>query len=132
MEPARKLLGAARAATPTAAAVGVRVARSLYSRWRTLPAADRRRTEPLAEDTKRRALELRGSSDSETARRELQGSSETLAAAIVESAEDDPELDEIEVRRLRDDLRRELERLATADVRASRGEGSARRDARRS
>jgi hypothetical protein len=46
---------------------------------------------------------------------------ETLAAAIVESAESDPELSSSEVQGLRDELQRELERLASAEVRASRG-----------
>jgi hypothetical protein len=43
-----------------------------------------------------------------------------LAAAIVEDAEADPELDDVEVHRLREDLRRELERLSEADIKASR------------
>jgi hypothetical protein len=38
----------------------------------------------------------------------------------VETAEADAKVDEEEVRRLRDDLRRELDRLATADIKASR------------
>jgi len=108
-----------------ATAVGVRVARTLYARWRTLAPAQRRRIAPLAEDAKERALELRGAGDQSTAQRELAQANETLAAAIVETAEGDPELDDLEVRRLREDLRRELDRLATADVRAARGPGTA-------
>jgi hypothetical protein len=107
-----------------AAALGVRVARTLYGRWRTLPAAHRGRLEPLAEDAKQRALELRGAADPEGAERDLRHANESLAAALIESAESDPELDEVEVRSLREDLRRELDRLATAEVRASRGPGS--------
>ena len=117
MASAKIVLGGAGAA----AALGVRVARSLYGRWRTLAPEERRRLEPLAEDAKRRALDLRGAADSASAERDLRAASESLAAAIVESAESDPEVDEVEVSRLRDDLRRELERLASADIRASRG-----------
>ena len=103
----------------------VRVARTLYARWRTLGPRERDRIAPLAEDAKERALELRGAHDQGSAERELAAANETLAAAIVETAEADPEVDELEVRRLREDLRRELDRLATADVRASRGPGAA-------
>jgi hypothetical protein len=110
-----------------AAALGVRVARTLYGRWRTLPPADRRRIEPLAEHAKQRALELRGAADPDGAERDLRAANETLAAALIESAESDPELDEAEVSGLRDDLRRELERLATAEVKASRGPGTSSR-----
>jgi uncharacterized membrane protein YebE (DUF533 family) len=104
----------------TAAAAGVRVARALYSRWRLLPQADRDRIAPLAEDAKDKALSVRGAIDRPRAEAELRTASETLAAALVDTAEADPEVDEEEVRRLRDDLRRELDRLATADIKASR------------
>ena len=50
--------------------------------------------------------------------RDLNAASEQLAAAMIETAEADPELDDVEVEQLRDDLRRELERLATADIKA--------------
>ena len=100
--------------------LGVRVAKSLYARWRTLGPAARERLAPLAEDAKRAALESRGARDSEAARTDLRSASQTLAAAIVEDAEADPELDDVEVHRLRDDLRRELERLAEADIKVSR------------
>jgi hypothetical protein len=98
----------------------IRVARSLYSRWRLLPRADRERIAPLAEDAKEKALSLRGANDRSRAEADLRGASETLAAALVESAEADPEVDEEEVRQLREELRRELERLAHADIKASR------------
>jgi len=101
-----------------AAALGVRVARSLYGRWRTLPAPERTRIEALAEDAKARALEVRGAADPEAAGRDLRAAAESLAAALIETAESDPELEEIDVQALRDDLRRELERLATADITA--------------
>ena len=39
---------------------------------------------------------------------------------MLEAAEADPEIDEIEVRNLREDLRRELERISTADITARR------------
>jgi hypothetical protein len=103
-----------------AGAIGVRVARSLYGRWRILPPADRERIAAFAEDTKEKALSLRGSSDPAQAEADLRASSETLAAALVETAECDPELAAVEVQQLREDLRRELERLATADIKASR------------
>jgi hypothetical protein len=102
------------------AAIGVRVARSLYGRWRLLPAADRERIAAFAEDTKEKALSVRGASDPTQARAELRDASETLAAALVETAESDPEIDTDEVAELREELRRELERLATADIKASR------------
>jgi hypothetical protein len=120
-EAKRSISGAGAAAT----AMGVRVARTLYARWRVLGPAQRRRIAPLAEDAKERALELRGSADLREAEQELAHANETLAAAIVETAEADPEVDELDVRRLREDLRRELDRLATAEVRASRGPGPA-------
>jgi hypothetical protein len=102
-----------------AAVVGIRLARTLHWRWRALPPGDKERIAPLAEDARHRALELRGADDLERAASELRAANETLAAALVESAEADPELDAIEVKRLRDDLRRELERLASGEVEAS-------------
>ena len=103
-----------------AGAIGVRVARSLYSRWRLLPEVDRVRIAAFAEDTKEKAFSLRGSSDRDQAEADLRASSETLAAALVETAESDPLVAPEDVQRLREDLRRELGRLATADVKASR------------
>ena len=97
-----------------AGAIGVRVARSLYGRWRLLPVADRERIAAFAEDTKEKALSLRGSTDRAHAEEELRASTATLAAALVET-----ELAADEVQQLRDELRRELERLATADIKAS-------------
>jgi hypothetical protein len=115
MPSAKLVIGGAAATT----AIGIRVARSLYARWRILPAADRRRIESLAEDLKEQALAIRGTTDRERAEADLLAANETFAAALVETAEADPELNEIEVHELREDLRRELERLATADVKAS-------------
>ena len=94
----------------------IRVARGLYSRWRVLPAADRERIAPLARNAKDKALSLRGAADGRRAEAELRGA----------SAEADPEVEEEEVRQLRDDLRRELDRLAHADIKASRGPGAVR------
>jgi uncharacterized membrane protein YebE (DUF533 family) len=102
------------------AAIGVRVARSLYGRWRLLPSADRERIAAFAEDAKEKALSVRGASNPTQAQAELRDASETLAAALVETAESDPEIDTDEVAELREELRRELERLATADIKASR------------
>jgi hypothetical protein len=102
------------------AAIGVRVARSLYGLWRDLPDADRERIATLAEDAKDKALSLRGSDDRPRAEADLRSASESLAAALVETAEADPEVADEDVGRLREDLRRELERLASADIKASR------------
>jgi hypothetical protein len=115
MPSAKVLIGGA------AAALAVRVTRSLYGRWRVLPEADRERLAPLAEEAKQRALELRGARDQVRARAELHAASQTLAAALVERAEADAEVGEDEVRLLREDLRLELQRLDEADIRASRG-----------
>lgn len=115
--PSAKLVIGSAAAT---AALGVRVARSLYGRWRLLPEPDRRRTQGLAEDLKDRALELRGASDPEEAGEGLRAAHETLATALVQTAEANPEVSQDEVRELREDLRRELDRVAGADIKASR------------
>ena len=118
--PSAKLVIGGAAAT---AALGVRVARSLYDRWHMLPEPERRRIESLAEDLKHKALELRGAADAERAKDGLRAANESLAAALVESAERDPDLAESQVRELREDLRRELERLegaAEMDIKARR------------
>ena len=115
---ANKLLGVVRVAAPSAgAALAVRVARTLYGRWWKLPPSERLRLAALAEDAKRQALDLRGQADPVAAERELRVASQTLADAIVESAQGDPEIDELEVRRLRDELRRELDRVAASESR---------------
>lgn len=106
--PSAKLVIGGAAAT---AALGVRVARSLYDRWHLLPEPERRRIESLAEDLKHKALELRGSADAERAKDGLRVANASLAAALVESAERDPDLAESQVRELREELRRELGRL---------------------
>jgi hypothetical protein len=103
-----------------AAALTVRVTRSLYARWHALPAGERARIAPLAERAKRSALDMRGAVDRERAGAEAREAGATLAAALVASAESDPELDPEEVGELREDLRRELARLAKADIKASR------------
>jgi hypothetical protein len=116
MPSAKLVIGGAAAGT----ALGIRVARSLYTRWRLLPEADRRRIETLAEDLKAQALAMRGAADLEQAEADLCDANQLFAAALVETAEADPELDADEVHALREDLRRELERLATADIKAWR------------
>ncbi len=130
MPPARKVVAdtigsAGRAARMVeqgaTSLLGVRVARALYGRWRRMTVAEREPLGPLAEDVKERALDLRGASDREAAGRDLEKAGERLAAAMVESAESDPDISEIEVTRLREDLARELDRLASAEIRASRG-----------
>src|SRR3954451_204473 len=121
MASVRSLIGGA----GSTATLGIRVARSLYGRWRVLAPDQRALLEPHAEELKGRALDARGAAAGERpeAERGLNAASEAMAAALFESAEADPELSEIEVHRLRDDLRRELDRLAGADVQASRGPG---------
>ena len=96
--------------------MGFRVARGLYGRWRRMSAPERARLEGLADDVKERAMELRGTPDREGAGRDLERASERLAEAMVESADADPEVPDTEVERLRGDLARELERLATGEV----------------
>jgi hypothetical protein len=115
MASAKLLIGGA-----GAAALTVRVTRSLYSRWSALPPAERARIEPVAERAKQSALDLRGALDRELAEVEARAAGATLAEALVESAAGDPELEEGEVVRLRADLARELARLADADIKASR------------
>ena len=104
--------------------LGIRVARALHGRWRRMSASDRELLEPLADDVRRRALDLRGEADPETAGRELRDANVKLADAMVESAQADPEVSESEVLLLREDLSRELERLAGAEIRAARGPGA--------
>jgi hypothetical protein len=110
-----------------AASLGVRVARSLYGRWRLMPDRDRARIADYAENAKEKALAVRGTPAGERAAAEadLRAANESLAAAIVESAEADPEVAAEEVEALRAELRRELERLASAEIKASRGPGPA-------
>src|SRR5918997_1539761 len=110
-------------ATMAAMRPGLRVARVLHGRWRRLARADRERLEPLADDVKRRALDLRGEADLEEAQRGLEEASRRLAAGITETAEADRDLTDADLRELREDLARELDRLASADIRASRAEG---------
>jgi hypothetical protein len=115
--PSTKLVIGGAAAS---AAIGVRVARSLYGRWRVLPQGDRERIASFAEDAKQKAFSVRGANDQTQAQADLRAASENLAGALVETAEADPEIGADEVTELREELRRELERLATADVKASR------------
>jgi hypothetical protein len=122
MPSAKLVIGGAAATT----AIGVRVARSLYARWRDLPRADRERIEPMAEGLKQQALTVRGAPDRAQADAELFAANETFAAALVETAEGDPQLDDVEVHELREDLRRELERLANADIKAWRSRREAK------
>ena len=106
-----------------AALLAVRVAQGLHGRWRRLSAPERARLGPLAKELKERALDIRGMADREAAGLELRAAGERLADAMVESADTDPEVSDIEVRRLRDDLSRELERLAGAQPTSSGAAG---------
>jgi hypothetical protein len=115
MRSAKLVIGGA-----ATAAIGIRVARSLYARWRTLPDPDRRQIQPLAEDMKAKALDVRGAGDRKRAEADLEAANKTFAAALLETAQADPGIGEDEVRELREELRRELERLASADIKAWR------------
>jgi hypothetical protein len=115
MTSAKVLIGGA-----GAAALTVRVTRSLYARWNALPAGERERIQPVAEQAKRSALDLRGAVDRERAGAEARADVASLAEAIIEVAASDPQLDDAEVLQLREDLARELARLAGADIKASR------------
>ena len=115
MTSAKLLIGGA-----GAAALTVRVTRSLYARWNALPEGQRERIEPVAERAKRSALDLRGAAAPERAGAEARADGASLAEAIIEAAAGDPQLDDAEVLQLREDLARELARLADADIKASR------------
>jgi hypothetical protein len=88
-----------------------------------MSATERQPLERLAIEVKERARDLRGEANPASAGRELQSANERLADAIIESAEADPEISAVEVQDLRADLARELERLAGAQIRVSRGPG---------
>lgn len=103
-----------------AATMGVRVARTLHGRWRRMAAPERSRLQGLADDVRERALDLRGSPRRGADQLALNGASERLAAAMVDSADADPEVSAIDVEELRSELARELGRLEAGDVQASR------------
>ena len=81
--------------------VAVRIARLLYRRWEGLAPEERERLGVLAGDVKERALEVRGKVDDGAAERELEMASTELAAALGAD----------EVAELREELKRELERV---------------------
>ena len=83
------------------ASVAVRIARLLYRHWENLTPEERERLGPLAGDVKERALEVRCKVDDGTAERELERASTELAEALGAD----------EVAELREELRRELERV---------------------
>ena len=126
MSGPRNPAGGAKSARRVATAVlGVRVARAIHARWQRLSVTERRRLEPLADEVRERALDLRGHADPEPAGRGLKAANERLAGAMVRSAESDPEVSEDEVARLREDLSSELERLASGEIVASRSQPQA-------
>lgn len=104
-----------------AGALPVRVARSLWGRWRRLASPARERIGPLAAEVRDRALELRGSDQPERDGRDLEVASEQLADAMVDAAQADPDVSPEEVGRLRDELSRELDRVARGEITAYRG-----------
>lgn len=83
-----------------AANVGFRIARSIESRWPHAPLTRRTRVKGVVERVQPPALEVRGERS---------------------------DVAEIEVRDLRAELTRELDRLAAADIAASRGSGKTAR-----
>ncbi len=109
----------ARAVERGTTTLGVQLARSLYGRWRRMPAERRSRLEGLAADVRERAL----GSDRPSGDHGPGASGDRLPDAIVAAAKLDPEVSDIDVRDLRAELARELERLAGADIRAARGPG---------
>ena len=82
-------------------AVAVRIARVLYRRWEALSPEERKPLESLADNVKDRALAVRGEVDDGAAERELERASTELAEALGAD----------EVAELREQLRRELERV---------------------
>jgi hypothetical protein len=90
----------------------LRLARTLYHEWRLLPDRDRRRLEPMAEEVKGLALDLRGYLDRATAEASLAMANEGLAIAIMEAAERDRKRPASEVAALRNYLQAELYRAA--------------------
>jgi hypothetical protein len=93
---------AMRALERGATTLGAQVARSVRGRWRRMPAARRGKLESLAANVREQARDPREAAEQAAAR---------------------PEVSEIEVRDLRAELARELDRLASADIAASRGSG---------
>jgi hypothetical protein len=106
-----------------ATSLSIAVARSLHGRWQRMPAARRAKIERIADDVKDRALDMRGETDQAAAGQELRAANEKLADAMIESAQAAPEVSDVQVRDLRADLERELDRLAQGSIRASRGSG---------
>ena len=94
------------------------MARSLYARWRALPATPTaHRIEPLAEDAKRSALALRGATDRERAEADLRGQRDVRRRAGGDRRGAIPSWAKPRSSELREDLSRELERLATPTLR---------------
>jgi hypothetical protein len=87
---------ALRALERGATTLGIQLARSLNDRWRRMPA------ERLTK---------------------LAGPAANVREQALDRPDERPDVDEIEVRDLRADLTRELDRLADADIDASRGSG---------
>src|SRR5438067_2289349 len=64
--------------------LGIRLARTLWGRWRSMPPPERERLRELAESAKEAALEVRGTSGRDPAAQELHAANGTLAAARAE------------------------------------------------
>lgn len=117
----------ARALERGATALGATVARSLYGRWRRMPSARREQLERIAGDVRERTLGAHGEPAQPDAGAEPPAPTAPAVDAVVEPTRIAPEVSDIEVRDLRDDLARELDRVARGEVRASRGSGDAAR-----
>lgn len=115
---------AARALERGATTLGAQVARSVYERWRRLPAARREKLAGLAANVRERALDSRGEAARHTPGQQPRQPGERLADPMARPAAADPGVSDVEVRDLRAELARELDRLAGADIQASRGGGS--------
>jgi hypothetical protein len=110
-EPAARAM---RALERGATAFGAQVARSVQDRWRRLPAERRAKLEGLAANVRQQAQEPPPRGQQPPVRPPKVAAEPTTV---------DPDVSEIDVRDLRAELARELERLAGADISASRGTG---------
>jgi len=123
MAPTRTRIGQREAAARALDALGrtadggVRAARRLYDRWRGAPAQSRGRLAPPSP-----AAQERAQGPPAAAAPSPSAAGPSSADAMVAAAADS-DVSDVDVRDLRAELARELDRLAGADIAASRGEG---------
>ena len=123
MPSAKLVIGGAAATT----ALGIRVARPSTPAGGLLPEADRRRIEPLAEELKEQALRpARRARPRPRRGRPVRGQRDASRPRWWRPPRPTPSSATIEVHELREDLRRELERLASADIKAWRSSARGR------